>query len=252
MSSDDLRELLLSDRPLLGTWCSIPSPYCVELLASAGFEWVCVDLQHGLVGEDLLPVMLQAADAAGIPAFARTRWNDAPSIMRALDLGAAGVIVPFVSTAEQAAACAAACRYPPLGERSWGAMRPLVAGSPSPVDALCIVMVETTSAIEEIDKIVSVAGIDGVFVGPSDLSLSATGRVGGDVADSLARVAAACRRAGIMAGTACANAQDVASAHAVGMRLLTVQWDTGMLASGALAALDDARSGLPPAASADV
>lgn len=248
VSSVALRDLWRSERPLLGTWCSIPSAYCVELLASVGFEWACIDLQHGLVGEEGLPAMLQAADAAGIPALVRTRWNDPPSIMRALDFGAAGVIVPLVSTAEHARACVSACRYPPLGERSWGAMRPLVAGGPSPADAICVVMVETTTGIAEVDGIASTPGIDGVFVGPSDLSLSATGRVGSDVAEGIAIVAAACRRAGILAGTACADANDVATAYAAGLRLLTVRSDVDVFASGALAALDTAHSALPVSA----
>jgi 4-hydroxy-2-oxoheptanedioate aldolase len=251
VSARGLRELRTSERPLLGTWCSIPSAYCVELLASVGFEWVCIDLQHGLVGEEGLPAMLLAADAAGIPALVRTRWNDPPSIMRALDFGAAGVIVPLVSTAEHARACASACRYPPLGERSWGPMRPLAGGGPSPADAICVVMVETTTGVEEVDEIASTPGIDGVFVGPSDLSLSATGRLGGDVAEHVAIVAAACRRAGILAGIACADADGAAAASAAGLRLLTLQWDVGMFASGALAALDAARGAVSSSARAD-
>lgn len=243
MSRTGLRDRWLSGQPLLGTWCSLPSPYVVELLASVGFDWICVDLQHGLATETDLPAMLQAADAAAVPVLVRVRSLEPAAISRALDLGAVGVIVPLVDGVEQAQAAVGACRYPPDGDRSWGPMRPVADGSPvSPAEApLCVVMAETAAAIAAIDEVAAVAGVDGVFVGPADLSLSTSGRLGADLGEALDRVAAACRSAGIVAGIACPDAGRAAKLYEAGYRLLTVQWDVAFLAAGARAALEAAR-----------
>ena len=184
MSGRQFRELLQVDRPRIGTWVSIPAPYLLEILGSVGFDWLCIDMQHGLIGDDLLPSMLMAAAVSGTPALVRTRWNEPAAIMRSLDAGAAGVIVPLVNDRDEALSAARACRYPPNGFRSWGPMRPLEDGAPgasSDDGALCIVMVETQQAAAGAAAIVSAPGVDGVFVGPSDLSLSVAGRLGADI-----------------------------------------------------------------------
>lgn len=235
-----MRDLLRSGRPLLGTFLAIPSPYVVELLASCRFDWICVDMQHGFVDDGLLPSILTAADGCGMPALVRTRWNEPSTIMRALDLGAAGVIAPLINSVEEAQEAVRATRFPPDGIRSWGPLRPLVDGQPRPHsndDAVCIVMVETATAVAEARPMSEV--VDGIFVGPSDLSLSAMGRLGGGIQDEIAVVAEACREANIPAGIACGSAEAAAAAVVAGFRLLTLQWDVSMLAQGAAALLAD-------------
>jgi 4-hydroxy-2-oxoheptanedioate aldolase len=217
----------------------------LELVAATGFDWVCVDLQHGHVGRSTLPGMLQAAAAADTPALVRPNWNHPALIGNALDVGAAGVIVPLVNTAAEAAAAAAACRYPPSGNRSSGQTRP-VGGAESAGEPVCLVMVETVAAVEAVAEIAATPGIDGIFVGPSDLSLSATGRLGGEIAALVETVASACRRAGIIAGIACGDAEDVAAACALGFQLLTVEWDVSMLTRGAAGSLAAAREAALP------
>jgi 4-hydroxy-2-oxoheptanedioate aldolase len=244
MTVTAFNDLWQSDSPMIGTWCSIPSPYVVELIGSLGFDWICVDVQHGFIDEGALPSMLRAAEVAGVAALVRTRWNEPAGIMRALDAGAAGVIVPLVHTAAEAAQAAGACRYPPEGERSYGPMRPLVDGAPVGRDALCVVMVESVRAVDVVDEISSTAGVDAVFVGPGDLSLSAFGTRGSDVSALSARVASACAASGVVAGTTCSTGADAPAAFEAGFRLLTVDWDMGMLASGGRATLGAARAAL--------
>ncbi len=242
-----LRELLASGRPLLGTWVSIPAPYLLEILGSVGFDWLCVDMQHGFVGDDLLPAMLAAAAASGTPTMVRPRWNEPAAIMRAVDAGAAGVIVPLVNDAGEAERASRACRYPPDGIRSWGPMRPLTDGQPGvdpDGDPLCFVMVETAAAAAGVDAIASVPGVDGIFVGPSDLSLSVAGRLGADIRTETTAVARTCAERGVFAGIACGGAESAAAAVSAGYRLLTLQWDVSMVADGATAVKESARRAL--------
>lgn len=234
MSRARLSDLIGSDVTLVGTWLTIPAPYAVEVVASAGFDWLCIDMQHGFIGDDLLPSMLMAAEISGTPTLVRPRWNDPAAIMRALDAGAAGVLVPLVNDADEARAASRACRYPPDGIRSWGPMRPVAAGKTEPLDdVVCIVMVETSEAVGDVAEITRVAGIDGVFVGPSDLSLAVAGRLGGEIASQAVAVAAACADSGLVAGMACGGPADAQAAVASGFRLLTVSWDVELLGSAA-------------------
>src|ERR1700730_1136475 len=155
----------------------MPGSFTAEVMAHAGFDWMCIDLQHGLIGYQEMLAMLQAVAVANVPALVRVPWNDPAWIMKALDAGAAGVIVPLVNSADEAAAAGGACRYPPDGYRSWGPTRAAL-GSPnfSPELAnssvVCAVMVESVPALERLDEIVSVPGVDAVFIGPRASAIS--------------------------------------------------------------------------------
>jgi 4-hydroxy-2-oxoheptanedioate aldolase len=242
MTGDDLRRTLRDGQTLLGTWSCLGGMYALELVAASGFDWICIDLQHGLTGEGGLAGLLQAADAAGVPALVRVSSNEPASIGRALDLGAPGVIVPLVETAAAAAAAVGACRYPPLGSRSWGSMRPVATDAAEVEEPLRVVMIETERGVAAADEIAAVDGVDAIFVGPSDLSLSTSGTLGAELEPALARVEAACRDNEVAIGIACADSDRVKAACAAGYRLLTVGWDIGFLASGAAATLAAARA----------
>jgi len=148
-----------------GGWVSIPHPLAGRALAAAGLDYVVIDLQHGAAVESDLPALTAAITLAGAAPIGRIRFAHPADIGRSLDLGCAGVIVPNVESAEQARAVAGACRYPPEGYRSAGGV--LAVDGP-----LCIVMVESAQAVAELPATVAVAGIDGIYVGPRDLSLS--------------------------------------------------------------------------------
>src|SRR5690606_6731552 len=122
-----LRELLQDGRPAIGGWCSIPSPVTAEIVGRSGFDWVCIDTQHGLIGYDQMVPMLQALSATGTPVLVRVPWNRPEHVMKALDAGAHGIIVPMVNTADEAARAVEAAKYPPGGTRSWGPLRAAMA-----------------------------------------------------------------------------------------------------------------------------
>src|ERR671921_2446789 len=172
-----LREVWAEGRTAFGLWAAIPSSFSAELVAGAGADYVCVDQQHGVVNYASMVPMLQAIGAAGAAPITRVLSNDPFLIMKALDAGAWGVIVPLVNNAEEAARAAAACRYPPGGMRSYGPVRAAgVIGSRDPEklggEVLCLVMVETRGALERVEEITGTPGVDGAYIGPSDLALS--------------------------------------------------------------------------------
>ncbi len=172
-----LREAWAPGRLTLGGWCAIGNPFSAELMARSGYDWICIDLQHGLVSHEQMVGMLQAASGSGTPVLVRVEDNNAPAIMHALDAGASGVIVPLVNSAEDAARAVSACRYPPEGTRSWGPVRAALGVSGySPASAnrhvICVVMVESAEGVAALDQILDVVGIDAVFIGPNDLALS--------------------------------------------------------------------------------
>lgn len=228
----------------VGAWLQLPGSASAELVGSVGFDFVCVDQQHGLVGDDALLPMLQALAAAAAPALVRVTHNEPAAIGRALDRGAVGVIVPLVDTAEQARAAVAACRYPPDGRRSYGPTR-VGWREPGP-DPLCVVMVETVAAVAALPGILDVPGLDGIFVGPSDLALSAglpLSAQDGDPAfdDLLDTVFGACGAAGVPAGIYCASAGHARRFRARGATFTALLSEAAMLRAAAAAHLEAAR-----------
>jgi 4-hydroxy-2-oxoheptanedioate aldolase len=253
-TSAGLRSLWQRDLPTFGLWSSLPDPFTAELLATTAFDYVCVDLQHGLATFSELPSMLQAMRAAGVAPLVRVAWNEPAPIMRAFDVGASGVVVPMVNNAEEARRAAAACRFPPTGERSWGPMWAHIRGVPHamPADqdaaAICLVMVETHEGVEALEEIVDVPGVDGVYVGPNDLALTfgygrATYRESTEVEDLLQRIVDTCRRAGVVIGLHCSDVAMAAHWAGRGVQMLTAGQDVALLraaAADAWAHLDEA------------
>jgi 4-hydroxy-2-oxoheptanedioate aldolase len=234
---DRLDQCWKEDRPAFGLWGSIPSPLTAELAAAAGVDYVCVDLQHGGADEERMVAMFTAIEARGAVPLARVLYNEPWQINRVLDLGAAGVIVPLVSSAEDAKRAVSGCRYPPQGVRSYGPLRAaLTVGSADPerlaAGALCFVMVETRQGLENVEDIAATRGVDGIYIGPSDLSLG-LGREpghGGDLLEqAITRVREACAGAGIVAGMHCNGGGAEARARAAaGFRLVTVGVDSAL------------------------
>lgn len=199
--------------------------------------------------------MFQATQAAGAAPLARLAWNEPWLIMRALDLGAAGVIVPLVDDATEAARAVAACRYPPLGRRSYGPLRAgLVVGWTGLEElgeALCFAMIETREGLEHLDEIAGTAGLDGLYVGPSDLSIALglsprgvavdPGEDREALAEAIERVREACAANGLIAGMHCAGGQAAERYARDGFRLVTVGTDTSLLRSAISRELSTAR-----------
>lgn len=238
-------------RDSIGGWCHVDSSYSVEIMARAGFDWCCLDMQHGLHTLGGLVAGVQALTAAGCAGYVRVGANRHEDIARSLDAGARGVIVPQVSSAEQARAAVAACRYPPSGQRSWGPVRAKLGPSrPEPSDldraADCFVMIEDRAGLDALDAIAAVPGLSGVFVGPADLALSLDGdpyRANADATLEVAgRIAAVCERAGIVPAVFAGSS--VGRWRRAGFSMLAVDSDSTLLLSAARAAATAAREAM--------
>jgi len=240
------------DGVLLGGWSMLASPAAAALLAASGVDWLCLDAQHGEHDDASVRQVCSRRDAR-VPVVVRPPANDLAWIGRALDAGAAGVVVPMVDDAAQARAAVAACRYPPLGGRSWGPLGGAYGASvPSAGQANAAVrvsvMVETAAALAAVDEIAAVPGVDEVFVGPFDLSLS----LGRDVDDlvgdpahdaPLRRIVAACERAGVRPAAFGATAERSAALLALGFRSVVVTTDVAALSLGAASVAAEVRAG---------
>lgn len=229
-----------------GAWCTSPSTVVAETVAAAGFDYVCVDLQHGAVDySDAVP-MLQAVSGQGVVPIVRVPANDAATIGKVLDAGALGVVVPLVSSADEAARAVAACRYPPSGVRSFGPVRAATAVGSRDVEDLArvvvAVMVETREGLDRIDEIASTPGLDAIYVGPADLSLAlglspAYEHDDASHVEAVARVQQACERHGVVAGIHCVGGEMAARREAQGFRMTTVVNDLALVRAGATAEL---------------
>ena len=211
------RSRLVAREPLYGAWSVISSALSVRLLAAAGLDYVVIDLQHGGAVEGDLPAMTSAIRLAGATPIARVRHAHTADIGRALDLGCEGVIVPNIDSAAEARQAAGAVRYPPAGHRSMGGM--LAAGEP-----FCLVMAESADAVAELDATLAVDGVDGLYVGPGDLSLSLGCEPDPDdpvLNGALQRVGAACAAAGKPVGVHAANGTLARRYREAGCTLIT-------------------------------
>jgi len=190
------------DSPMRGLWLTVLTADLIEGILPDQVDWIGVDLQHGALEVGHLTPLLRVCRA---PVFARTRSADPAHLARVLDTGVAGVIVPGVGSSAEAAALVSACRFPPEGRRSSGASRSAVVGSPA--HPLLLPMVETREGLSEADGIAGCNGVDGIFVGPYDLSL-ALGRSGvldSEVIAAINVVIDAAHRHGVLAGVFSGN-----------------------------------------------
>jgi 4-hydroxy-2-oxoheptanedioate aldolase len=237
-----IRRAWAQQRPAFGAFSAIPSPLAVELLARGGLDYVCIDMQHGLSGYESLPGVIAACRAAGAAPIVRPAANEAWQIGRALDMGALGVLVPLVSSPQEAAAAVAACRYGPEGRRSYGPILIAgVVGSSDPAalarEALCIVMIETREGLERVEEIAAVPGLDGLYYGPADLAISlgltpAQAAASSEHAEAIERIRRAALANGIAAGAHCATGERARERVAQGFTLITVSSDSHVLSTG--------------------
>ncbi len=246
--STRLRARWQGGQAAIGAWSVSADPLVAELVAATEADIVCVDAQHGYCDTATLPSLLASMRVAGRVPLVRVRWNDPGQIMRALDAGASGVIVPMVNTAAEALAAAQACRFPPNGTRSWGPLwsaRPILTPEQADAEVLCVVMIETAEAVANLDAILATPGVDAIYIGPNDLALSCgfgrqTYRNSAAVNDLLTAVLNAAKAAGMPVGMHCS---DVAMAHHWsdrGANWLTALTDVDVLASGLRAAVEAA------------
>lgn len=257
MRQNSLRSIWAEQGAALGGWLTVPSSVSAEVMAHCGFDWVCIDMQHGLIGYSEMVHMLQGISSTATVPLVRVPWNEPGIIGKCLDAGAWGIIVPMVNSRAEASAAVSACRYAPSGARSYGPLRAnYYAGSDyfarANHEVICIVMVETQIAVENVDDIVSTPGVDAVYVGPADLSITLGLPPGPDqndqrFTDALERVIDACRRHNVIPGIA-GNPQTAIKRLAQGFRLVEVASDMRLLGLGARDALEQVRPSAGPEA----
>ena len=212
MVPNGIRALWAEGKSALNGWLSTDSPFVAEIMAAQGYDSLTIDLQHGFVGYDAARGMLQAMRASGVTPMVRVPWLNPADIMKALDAGAYGIICPMVNNREEAEQLVSYTRYPPHGVRSFGPSRVTFSagadyGQHADQEVLCFAMIETAEAMRNLDAIVSTPGLDGVYIGPADLTLGLTGRkypTGFDreepeIVEAIKRVLDAAHKAGIRA-----------------------------------------------------
>jgi len=246
-----LRSQWGAGKTTLGLWASSPCSITAETLARAGADYVCIDLQHGLVDYQASVNMIQGILLGGSIPVARVPWNEPGIIGKMLDAGAQGIIVPMVNTVAECEAAVRAARYPPEGGRSFGpsSAAPRVDGSyfdAAREQVAIIPMIETAEALGNIDAILAVPGVDAIYVGPADLSISlglAPGNNDGapEFDAALDRIVAACSEAGVVPGIHSSGSL-TPRRLATGFRMVTVTADLVALRLGVAAELAKARS----------
>ena len=177
MRKNKLKEIFKQNKSVINGWLQIPSSFSAEVMAHQGWDSLTIDMQHGVIDYPNALQMLQAISSTDTVPMARVNWNEPGQIMKILDAGAYGVICPMVSNREQAEKFVQACQYPPRGYRSFGPIRGLIYGGSDYADhanneILKLAMIETKEALENLDKIMSTPGLDGIYIGPADLSLA--------------------------------------------------------------------------------
>lgn len=252
MRTNKVLERWRAGQVALGGWLAIPSAFSAEVMAYRGFDYVCLDMQHGVIDYQVAVTMIQAIDASSVTPFVRVPGNDFSIINRMLDAGAMGIIVPLVNTPDDARRVVDACRYHPQGSRSIGPTRVSIGAGPGYAETAnsqvaCIPMIETREALGNLEQILEVPGIDAVYIGPSDLSLSLNLPPGldngGAYEEARLRVAHLCSEHGIVAGVH-AEASLTGKHASAGFRMITVSVDYKALLGAADADLQLAREQL--------
>jgi 4-hydroxy-2-oxoheptanedioate aldolase len=246
-----LASRLRAGETVFSGWCGLPYPIVAETIGRDGFAAVTLDSQHGLWDVNAILTAVAAVRQGGAAPVVRVPVGDFALVSRALDFGAEGIIGPMINTAADARAFAAAAKYPPVGERSWGPHRAtILAGLPDQSvylreandHVVTLAMIETRTALDNLEAIVGTAGIDGVFLGPSDLSIAlSAGKsldpLSKDVERELDRMVAAAQLAGKIPGAYCHSADRAVALAKRGVRFLAVMSDLAMLRAGAAAAM---------------
>ncbi len=249
-----VKKLWHTGRVAVNGWLAIPSGFSAEVMAQAGWDSVTVDLQHGVQDYQTMVACFQAMQSHPVTPMVRVPWNEPGIIGKVLDAGAYGVICPMVNNKAEAAAFVAASRYPPVGKRSNGPIRAGIYGVSTSYqktandEVLCIPMIETQEAIDNIDAILDVPGIDGIYIGPSDLGFSMglvpiLDRDEPQILAAYEKVLAACKKRHIFPGIHCGTSAYANRAIGMGFRLVTVANDSGLMLTAARATVQGIRDG---------
>ncbi len=242
MRENRLRTLWKNDQAAVNGWLAVPSSFSAEVMAHQGWDTLTIDLQHGVIDYAQMLTMLQAISTTPTVPIVRVPWLEPGIIMKSLDAGAYGVICPMISTREEAQRLVAYTHYAPMGTRSFGPVRALMYGgadyaAEANSTVVAFAMIETAQALDNLDDILSVEGLDAIYIGPSDLSLALGCKpvfddVDPKVAQAIDHIVERARAHGVQAGVHNGR-PDVARARiAKGFRFVTVSSDARLLAAG--------------------
>ena len=188
MKKNKIKKMMAEGKPIINGWLQIPSSFSAEVMANQGWDSLTIDMQHGVIDYPNALQMLQAISTTETTPLARVNWNEPGQIMKILDAGCYGIICPMVSNKEEAERFVQACMYPPRGYRSFGPVRGLIYGGADYADhandeILKLAMIETKESLDILDEIMSTDGVDGIYIGPADLSLAIGEKPGFDRAE---------------------------------------------------------------------
>lgn len=239
MSTNQLKQRWAEGKEAVGVWSTLGSPFAAELCAACDFDYLCVDLQHGLYHLDTMVPTLMAASRAAVTPIARVPVNQPQYIGKVLDAGAEAVVVPLVNSRDAAEQAVAATRYPPDGVRSFGPVRSgFFLGQAAPAEVnrqtLCLVMIETVQAVEQAEQICATPGLDGVYVGPADLAISmglspASARSSTEYTDAIEHVRKTCDACHIVPGIHTNGGEQARGYLDAGFRMVTLSSDAAVL-----------------------
>ena len=244
MRKNKLKELFKTGKPIINSWLSIPSSFSAESMAQQSWDSLTIDMQHGLIDYSSAVSMLQAISTTDITPMARVNWNEPGQIMKILDAGCYGVICPMVSNRKEAEKFVQACQYPPKGYRSFGPIRASIYGGGDYAkhaneEILKLAMIETKEALEKLDEILDTPHLDGVYIGPADLSLAVGEEPGFDKPEDtkaykeILRVLDAAKKRKLIAGLHNGTPEYAQKMLDKGFNLVTVGSDSRYISSGA-------------------
>lgn len=252
MEQQSLRNCWSKGKGAINAWCSIPSAVTAEMMSMNDFDSITIDMQHGLVDYQTALNMLQVISGSGKTPMVRVPWNEPGIIMKSLDAGALGVICPMINTPEDAKAFVDTTKYAPVGSRSSGPTRAIMIHGPNYHDEandniISLAMIETVEALENVEKIAATEGLTGIYIGPSDLSISmgfkpGLDRVEPEVIKAIKRIENACIDNNIKVGIHCLSPSYLKDKLSNGYHLATLASDVRIYAEGISNKLKEARA----------
>jgi len=243
-----LKKIFKEGKAIINGWLQIPSSFSAEVMANQSWDSLTVDMQHGAIDYTDAIKMLQAISTTNVVPMARVNWNEPGQIMKILDAGAYGIICPMVSNREQAEKFVQACLYPPKGYRSFGPIRGLIYGGSDYADhandeILKLAMIETSEALQKLDEIMSTPGLDGIYIGPADLSLAIGQKPAFDnpegtpTYDEISNILKHAKKNNLLAGIHNATPEYAQKMINLGFQLVTIGSDQRYMSAGAKSAV---------------
>ena len=257
MRENRLRTLWKSGGAAVNGWLAIPNSFATETMAHQGWDTLTIDLQHGVVDYQAMVTMLQAISTTPTVPIVRVPWLEPGIVMKALDAGAYGVIAPMVNTREEAQRLVAYTHYAPMGMRSFGPVRAsMYGGADYPTEAnktiVAFAMIETAQALDNLDEILSVEGLDAVYIGPSDLSISLGCKPSMDdleprAQQAMEHILARAKAHGVVAGIHNTGPDAALTRIRMGFQFVTISSDARLIAAGAQQVMAKMHAGRAPA-----